>query len=162
MKNNTKILLGINRLLRLNERLLKDVCARYNLSSVETDIISFLHNNPERDTAADIVELRLLSKGCVSKAVESLMEQGYIIRTQDPSDRRRQHLKLTEQASPVTRMIDQSHRKLYGILLSGFDRQDTESFEMYMDRIFANIRAAAGTDINFDNHSEEKGGSIHE
>ncbi len=162
MKNNVRILLGINSLLKLNERLLKDVCVKYNLSSVETDIISFLHNNPERDTAAEIVELRLLSKSCVSKAVESLMAQGYMSRVQDPSDRRKQHLKLTEQAIPVTEMIDRTHKKLYGILLSGFDSRDAEVFEVYMDRIFENIRAASGPDLNVQNKPKEKGGSCDE
>ena len=30
---------------------------------VEAQVVSFLHNNPTKDTAGDIVELRMLSKG---------------------------------------------------------------------------------------------------
>ena len=41
---------------------------------MEADIISFLKNNPGKDTAADIVELRMLSKGAVSKTVEALIQ----------------------------------------------------------------------------------------
>ena len=42
------------------------------LTITEGKVISFLYNNPGKDTAADITELRMLSKGNVSQAVESI------------------------------------------------------------------------------------------
>lgn len=52
----------------------------YRLTLIEATIISFLQNNPGKDTAADIVELRMLSKGNVSQAVESLMQKALLRR----------------------------------------------------------------------------------
>ena len=66
--------------------MLKRVCTEHDLTLVEADIISFLQNNPEKDTAADIVELRMLSKGAVSKGVEALIQKSLL--ETDPGYRR--------------------------------------------------------------------------
>ena len=71
--------------------MLKDICNNYQLTIIEATIISFLYNNPGKDTAADIVELRMLSKGNVSQAVESLIQKSLLKREQDKEDRRKIH-----------------------------------------------------------------------
>ena len=91
--HRTNILLAnIRRIVKLYDSMLKPVCERYTLALIEATIISFLYNNPGRDTAADIVEYRMLSKGNVSQAVESLIQKGLLQRCQDTRDRRRIHL----------------------------------------------------------------------
>ena len=42
--------------------MLKEICGAYHLTMIEANIISFLYNNPGKDTAGDIVELRMLSR----------------------------------------------------------------------------------------------------
>ena len=49
---------GLRSMLRLYEKMMKNVCRKYGLSMVEVDIIAFLKNHPMKDTAADIVEYR--------------------------------------------------------------------------------------------------------
>ena len=44
---------------------------------------------------ADIVELRMLLKGNVSQAVESLIQKSLLKREQNKEDRRKIHLSLT-------------------------------------------------------------------
>ena len=60
--NSTHFLVQFRQLNKLYECMLKEICGRHKLTLIETTIISFLYNNPGRDTAADIVELRMLSK----------------------------------------------------------------------------------------------------
>ena len=72
--NSTHFLVQFRQLNKLYECMLKEICRRHKLTLIETTIISFLYNNPGRDTAADIVELRMLSKENVSQAVELLMQ----------------------------------------------------------------------------------------
>ena len=55
MQRSTRFLLVINRTIKLHESLLKEVCQKYGLSVVEAEVASFLHKNPGKDTAADIV-----------------------------------------------------------------------------------------------------------
>ena len=40
------------------ELLSGEVCDRYELTQMEYDILMFLHNNPQHNTAADIVKVR--------------------------------------------------------------------------------------------------------
>ena len=94
MRKTTELFMGLRSLFRLYDKMLKKVCTEHDLTLVEADIISFLHNNPGKDTAADIVELRMLSKGAVSKSVESLIQKSLLERTPDLEDRRRIHLTL--------------------------------------------------------------------
>ena len=89
MKRTTEIFIGMRSLFRLYDKLLKKVCMEHDLTMIEADIISFLQNNPGKDTAADIVELRLLSKGAVSKGVESLIQKSLLERIPDTEDRRK-------------------------------------------------------------------------
>ena len=44
----------------------------------EASIICFLKNNPQLDTAADIVEYKMLAKSHVSQAVESLIQKSML------------------------------------------------------------------------------------
>ena len=92
MEKTTELLMGFRSLLRLYDKMLKKVCREYDLSVIEADVVSFLQNNPGKDTAVDIVELRMLSKGAVSKAVESLIQKSLLERIPDREDRRRIHL----------------------------------------------------------------------
>ena len=72
--NITDLLVLMQRIGKMHEQMLKELCRQYDLSLIEAKIIAFLHNNPTKDTAGDIVELRMLSKGNVSQAVDLLEE----------------------------------------------------------------------------------------
>ena len=90
----TELLETTRRTNKLHESFLRDLCETYHLTMTEASIICFLKNNPQLDTAADIVEYKMLAKSHVSQAVESLIQKSMLARTADPHDRRRQHLSL--------------------------------------------------------------------
>ena len=69
------------------DALIKELCDHFHLTKIEGTIIVFLYNNPGKDTAGDIVELRMLSKGNVSQAVESLIQKSLLTREQDAEAR---------------------------------------------------------------------------
>ena len=64
------------------------------LTKPEADVLLFLANNPGRDTARDVAELRGLPKSQVSGAVELLAARGLLRRLPDQADRRVVHLIL--------------------------------------------------------------------
>ena len=74
MGRPTDFLTNTRRIIKLYESMLRSICEKHRLTLLEATILSFLHNNPGVDTAADITELRMLSKGNVSQAVESLIQ----------------------------------------------------------------------------------------
>ena len=141
MNRNTDLLIALRRIVKLHDSMLKDVCEEYNLTLIEGKIISFLYNNPEKDTAADIVELRMLSKGTVSQA-ESLIQKSLIRRSQDKNDRRKIHLYLTEKAEPVTSSIVLMRKEFNKEVFFGISQEELDLFHKINDKINDNIRKA--------------------
>ncbi|WP_072523857.1 MarR family winged helix-turn-helix transcriptional regulator [Clostridium sp. Marseille-P3244] len=140
MMSSTELWMGLRSLIRLYDKMLKKVCTEHDLTVIEADVISFLRNNPGKDTAVDIVELRRLSKGAVSKAVESLIQKSLLERIPDTVDRRRIHLKLKPEAGPVTEMIDDVKEEFLNTVLNGFSKEELQAHTRFFQRLFDNTR----------------------
>ena len=140
MMSSTELWMGLRSLIRLYDKMLKKVCTEHDLTVIEADVISFLRNNPGKDTAVDIVELRRLSKGAVSKAVESLIQKSLLERIPDTVDRRRIHLKLKPEAGPVTEMIDDVKEEFLNAVLNGFSKEELQAHTRFFQRLFDNTR----------------------
>lgn len=144
MHQTNTLLSNIRRIIRLYDTMLKPVCERYGLVPIEATIISFLFNNPGRDTAADIVEFRRLSKSNVSQAVESLIQKSLLQRRQDTEDRRRIHLSLTPASKPITREIDAVREDFRKQIFRGFTEEEQKQFARFNERIAENTKTAVG------------------
>ena len=142
MTRSTELWMGLRSMLRLYDKMMKKVCMEHDLTVIEADVISCLQNNPGKDTAADIVDLRLLSKGAVSKAVESLLQKSLLERIPDTEDRRRIHLKLKPEAGPVTESIDEVREEFLNTVLDGFTKEELEAHAQFFQRLFANTKKA--------------------
>lgn len=129
------LLTGIRCLTKLYEKSMKRVCAAFDLSLIQVKIVSFLHNNPELNTAKEIVEYRMLTKSNVSAAVDDLIRRGYMERKPDVIDRRRVYLYLLEKARPVTEFIDAVMEKLEESLVAGLDEKEIESYKRMKVRL---------------------------
>lgn len=142
MLSATEYLTNMQCTVKLHESMLKSVCETYELTLMEGNVISFLHNNPGKDTAADIVELRMLCKSNVSQAVESLICKKLLVRTPDTKDRRRIHLSLTPEAEPIIRDIEQIHRGFRQAVFKDFSAEDLECFDRLCRRMTENTKNA--------------------
>ncbi len=138
MANTTEFLQNMRRVTKLHETCLHPVCEQYHLTMIEATVIGFLKNNPGADTAADIVELRMLSKSHVSQAVEALIQKGLIARKADPQDRRRIHLSLLPAAAPIIESILAIQNEFFQELHQGFSETDLQQYNMLNRRIQEN------------------------
>ena len=137
MGRTTELFIGLRNLFRLYDKMLKRVCTEHELTLAEAEIISFLRNNPEKNTAADIVELRMISKG-----VEALIQKSLLERIPDTEDRRRIHLKLRPEAEPVTESIDEVREEFLETILEGFTKEELETYIRFFHRLFKNTKNA--------------------
>ena len=64
------------------ELLSGEVCERYELTQMEYDILMFLHNNPQHNTAAEIVKVRKSTKSHVSTSLKKLENKELVERKQ--------------------------------------------------------------------------------
>ena len=126
-------------LMKLQEKYLESVRYEFNLSRIEIIILTFLHNNPSYDSARDIVEFRMLQRGNVSAAVDTLEKKGYLIRYTDPDDKRIVHLKLTEQTDDIVRAIEEKQEALVSCIFAGFSEDEKKNFAAYNTRLYQNV-----------------------
>ena len=111
----------------------------FNLSRIEVIILTFLYNNPSYDSARDIVEFRMLQRGNVSAAVDTLEKKGYLIRYTDSDDKRIVHLKLTEQTDDIVRAIEEKQEALVSCIFAGFSEDEKKNFAAYNARLYQNV-----------------------
>ena len=128
MKSTSEVLMSFRMIAKLYELCLEDVREKYNLSKIEIKIINFLHNNPDKDSIREISEMRMLSKGNVSRGVDSLIQRGFVERTPDENDRRGAHLRLKPEASPIIEEIQQAGTVF---LKKAFSDFSDEEFQLY-------------------------------
>ena len=100
------------------------VLSRWQLTSMELDVLLFLGNNPDCDTASDMVQLRQLTKSHVSKAVEHLTALGLVLQQRDEMNRRRIHLHLAEAAQPILREGRAAQKRFVEVLTRGLSDED--------------------------------------
>jgi MarR family transcriptional regulator for hemolysin len=102
------------------------------------EVVTFLLNNPDMDTARHMVDYRLIAKSHVSKAVDKLISEGFLTRQSDEADRRCIHLTLTEKAAPLAEEIQTRQKEFSARLKEGVtDREMAYLYEI-ADRIVAN------------------------
>ena len=86
---------------RYFEKASEQVCRKYGITVIGLQILTFLGDNPERNTAKDICSCRCIKNSIASMTIDKLVNRGYIIRESDAKDRRIQRLKLTGEADPI-------------------------------------------------------------
>lgn len=116
----------------------KGICAQMQIPQTAFDILMFLANNPNLNTARDIVEIRGIKANLVSINVDRLVNEGLVERRSAPGDRRKTILTCTEKADPF---IEQGHvvQSLFlKQLFQGVDEAQYRNFLETLNRIDQN------------------------
>ena len=115
------------------------VCEKYGLTYMEFTVLMFLANNPQFDTASDIVRYRHLTKSHVSMSVRSLQDKGLLKGEHHEPNRRTIHLTVLDAAEPIVTDGRTAQQSYGSILFAGFSESEYELFVSYMKRIDNNI-----------------------
>ena len=121
-------------------RTLEPVCKQHALTRNEVDILLFLFNNPQYDRAADIVNLRGITKSHVSLSVGALEEKGLLGRKEQPTDRRTVHLELTENGQQIAHQAHDLQVSFFTALYQGITAQEMEVWQRIREKIAKNIQ----------------------
>ena len=127
---------------KLYAKLFSPLLERCGLTQTEADILLFLANNPEFDTARDMVEKRHLAKSHISAGIEALAERGLLERRFYEGNRKTIHLRLTEKAWPVVEEGRSVQRRFGELVMKGFSREDAELLWQMLDRVAENVDEA--------------------
>ena len=115
------------------------VCEKHGLTYMEFTVLMFLANNPQFDTASDIVRYRHLSKSHVSMSVRSLEDKGLLKGEHHAPNRRTIHLTVLASADTIVSDGREAQQKFGKILFSGFSDSEYKQFTAFMKRIDNNI-----------------------
>jgi len=130
---------------RLHEDTLAAAAKRLGLTLPEADVLCFLRENPEFDTARDVALYRGVSRAYVSKAVESLASKGYLAIRPDGEDRRFQRLAITERAAGAAEALHEAQFGFYGRVTEGLTEGEMAVLLSLIKKCAVNVeRAAAG------------------
>lgn len=117
----------------------EDIASELNLTQLEIDILLFLINNPEFNTARDIVNLRGFAKSNVSTAIEALQKKEYLSVLTDPDNRRIRRLGLRAQYQEVFDRLITLQRESFAQMLKGFTQEEVNQLHSFMERMDQNM-----------------------
>lgn len=115
------------------------ICKKYGINQTCFDILLFFANNPKHNTARDICEVRGIKSGIASVSVEILIENGFLVRKDDESDRRRRRLILTEKADPVISDGKKMQKYFTETLKKNITPEELAAFQSLTDKLNSNI-----------------------
>ena len=118
----------------------KPICERNNLTQMEYDILMFLSEHPDMDTAADITRERKFTKSHVSSAIHMLKLKGLIHR-RDTESRRNIHIRLTEKASDIVATGMEAQQEFLRRIFQGFSQEELDSCIAFFHRLCDNASA---------------------
>jgi len=123
----------------LYARLFQPFTQQYDLTQPEIDILLFLYQNKQLNTARDIAARRGLAKSNVSTAIDSLRQKGYVRVEDDPGSRRIRRLFLAEDKQPVLEALQECQKQFFLSQLAGFTEEEKETLFRLLSRMADNI-----------------------
>ena len=120
------------------ELLSSKVCDEYGLTQMQYDILMFLYNNPQHNTAADIVKIRKSTKSHVSTSLKGLEDRGLIKRLQSAENKKHIEIILLEKAMPIIEDGIKAQKDFASNVLSGLTNEEKQICMSVFDKICRN------------------------
>ena len=114
------------------------VCDKYELTQMEYDILMFLHNNPQNNTAAEIVKIRKSTKSHVSTSLKNLENKKLIERKQSEENKKHVEIFLLDKAELIVEEGINAQKQFAQNVLSGLTEEEKDMCIRVFDKICNN------------------------
>ena len=128
------------------EMLTASTCDKYQLKKMEYDILIFLHNNPQHNTAAEIVKIRKSTKSHVSSSLKNLENRGLVERIQSADNKKHIEIVLLEKAVPIIEDGIKVQKEFAKTLLQGLSEEEKRICVEVFNKICKNADEYLKTD----------------
>ena len=135
----SKMFNSANRFVEAYHAALQPICRDTGLPPMAVDILMFVANNPDNDTAKDICRCRGLKAGIVSVHIDRLVNEGLLLRQDVPDDRRKTRLVCMEEAGGIIERGRELQKNFAQRLLSGLSDAEIEVFHNCLTILGNNI-----------------------
>lgn len=128
-----------NRIMRYVEQRFRQL-DREMVTGTNGWILIYLLENADRDVHQRELESEFgITRSTVSKVLKLMEQKELIQRYQDERDARQRRIRLTELARTIAREMGAERQRLNQRLLRGFETNEIEKLEEYMDRMMRNM-----------------------
>lgn len=129
-----------NILSHLYQKMFHELSKTYEITQMEIDILLFLANNPEFDTAVDLVKRRHLTKSHVSKSIDELVKKGYLQRFFKEGNHKVIHLQLTPACTPIIQEGRNVQLRYATIIGQNITKEEAKIAETVLMTLFENAQ----------------------
>ena len=119
-------------------RLTRSICEKFSLTQMEYDILMFLHNHPQFNTAADIVKIRKATKSHVSATLKTLEDNGLVRKIQSPDNKKRIEIELLEPAQKVIQEGLNVQKEFVKDLFQGLSEEELRMWQSIFTKVCNN------------------------
>lgn len=124
---------------QLTELYFAHIKEQYGLKRIELEILYYLSQEGEYNTAVDVCRGLRANKGQVSQAMDSLGKKGCLQAHQDTKDRRYVHFILQESAFEIIEQLSGEFQRMNKAIFEGFDQKELMEFKAMMSRVGRNM-----------------------
>ena len=111
---------------------------------MEYDILMFLHNNPQLNTAAEIVKIRKSTKSHVSTSLKKLENRGFVKRIQSEDNKKHIEIVLLDRAALIVEAGLNAQKQFAQDVLSGLTKEERHMCIKVFDKICNNAEEHLG------------------
>lgn len=105
---------------------------------MEYDILMFLHNNPQYNTAAEIVKIRKSTKSHVSTSLRMLEEKGLIEKRQSEDNKKHIVIILLDKAKTIVNEGTAVQKQFARDILDGLSDEEMDMCKAVFEKIYEN------------------------
>lgn len=111
-----------------------------NFSPNEISILILLSNNPSINTSSQLCTILGVSKGLISRSIDTLIEKKLICCKKDVSDKRIQRIFLTEKSSPVIQRLNREVTNINNEVLKDISKEELQQVETTVTKILTRFK----------------------
>ena len=130
----------ITKIAREAEKLVLLSLREEGVGTAEIDLIHALRHNPGC-SQAKLAEILRADKAAIARRTKNLEAKGFLVREDDPADRRSQLLYPTEKAEAMKSSKTEIEASFYEYLLSGLSREEAKTFAVLLDKLYTASKA---------------------
>lgn len=96
----------------------------YSIDSSGFTVLFYMAMYGEGMTQAELTKMLILDKAAISRTLKSLEARGFVRKQNSPTDRRKQHIFLTETGREIQGHVSEVYDLIFNQLIKGIPKED--------------------------------------
>lgn len=145
IKKEIKLGYMLNKASHLIKWQLNNSLKKYDLTSAQWAVISdlFYHESIQKklesNTPALIAERLKVERPAITRIIERLLKEGWILKLENPTDKRSQLITLTDKALSIIPEMKEVSGEVSTVTFDGFTEEEIIQLESYLTKIIGNL-----------------------